>query len=104
MGFTKRVIHTIEQNELAKVFKALSHPARVAIMEFISENPGCICAEMVQDMELAQSTISQHLNELKAADLLEGEVKGKKMCYTINFDKWYETKQAINDYFMRTSK
>ncbi|UNZ00025.1 metalloregulator ArsR/SmtB family transcription factor [Zhouia spongiae] len=104
MGFTKSVIHTIAQNELAKVFKALSHPARIAIMEYISENPGCICTDLVQTMELAQSTISQHLNELKAANLLEGEIRGKKMCYTINLDKWYGTKQLINDYFISTSK
>lgn len=103
MGFTKSVIHTIQQNELSKVFKALSHPARIAMMEYIGMNPGCICADLVEEMDLAQSTISQHLNELKIAELINGEIKGKKMCYTIDLDKWFEAKESINIYFNRTT-
>ena len=104
MGTTKITAHTIEQNQLAKIFKALAHPARIAILQYISEQPNCICNDLVNEMDLAQATISQHLVELKKAGLIKGEITGKKLCYCIDVDKWYETKQLINTFFIETQK
>ncbi|MCX2681103.1 metalloregulator ArsR/SmtB family transcription factor [Galbibacter sp. EGI 63066] len=99
MGYTKILAHTIEQNELSAIFKALAHPARVAILQHISEQPNCICNDIVNDIDLAQATISQHLTELKKVGLISGHQEGKKMCYRINVDKLYEVKHLISTFF-----
>lgn len=99
MGFTKIAAHTIAQYKLSKTFKALGHPARIAILQFISSNPNCICNDMVKEIDLAQATISQHLVELRKADLISGLQRGKKICYTINIDKLYEVKQLLGYFF-----
>ncbi|WP_340066474.1 metalloregulator ArsR/SmtB family transcription factor [Ascidiimonas aurantiaca] len=102
MGVSKFFAHTIQQNRTARLFKALGHPARIAIMEFISKNPGCTCHNIVNEMELAQATISQHLSELKRAGFIKGVSYGKKIHYTINIDNWYETHQMANSFFRST--
>lgn len=99
MGFTKIAAHSIAQNELSKTFKALGHPARIAILQFISLNPNCICNDMVKEIDLAQATISQHLVELRKANLISGLQRGKKICYTVNIDKLYEVKQLVGSFF-----
>ncbi|MCF8715497.1 winged helix-turn-helix transcriptional regulator [Joostella atrarenae] len=104
MGFTKILAHTLEQNELSKTFKALGHPARISILQYISNNPNCICNDMVRDIDLAQATISQHLIELKKVDLIKGTPKGKKTCYNINIDKLYEVKQSVGSFFNETQQ
>ncbi|MEL4306606.1 ArsR/SmtB family transcription factor [Joostella sp. CR20] len=104
MGFTKMLAHTLEQNELSKTFKALGHPARIAILQYISNNPECICNDMVKDIDLAQATISQHLVELKKVDLIIGKHVGKKTCYSINIDKLYEVKQSVGSFFNETQQ
>ncbi|MCM5664252.1 ArsR/SmtB family transcription factor [Galbibacter mesophilus] len=104
MGFTKKLAHTLEQNQLSKTFKALGHPARISILQYISSHPNCICNDMVQDIDLAQATISQHLIELKKVDLIVGKQKGKKTCYNINIDKLYEVKQSVGSFFNETQQ
>lgn len=70
--------------KIADFAKALSHPARIAILKELAEKNTCICGEIVNVIPLAQSTVSQHLNELKKAGLIYGEIDGPKSCYCIN--------------------
>ncbi len=83
MGTTKAHIFTERQNQLAKVAKALGHPARIAILDMLKQQ-ACICGEIVEELGLSQSTISQHLKELKEAGLIKGEIEGPRTCYCIN--------------------
>jgi len=102
MGITKTQIFTEQQNELATVFKVLGHPARVAILQHISSQNSCICNDLVEEIGLAQATISQHLKELKSINLLEGEVEGKRMCYGINLEQWTKLQNQLNAFFNTT--
>ena len=70
--------------KLAALFKALSHPGRIAILKVLAKKNTCICGELVEDLPLAQSTVSQHLKVLKEADLIKGEVDGPRSCYCLN--------------------
>jgi len=102
MGVTKTQIFNLEQNELAVIFKVLSNPARIAILQYISQQDSCICNDIVDEIGLAQPTISQHLKELKSIDLIKGEVEGKKVCYCINLQKWTEIQTLLNIFFNTT--
>mgnify|MGYP006294407971 CR=1 FL=1 len=86
MAINKKEIFEPELIELADLAKALSHPARIAILRTLAEKQVCICGEIVEVMPLAQATVSQHLKELKKAGLITGEVEGKKSCYCINWE------------------
>ncbi len=99
MGTTKAHIFSPRHNELAKVAKVMAHPARVAILEYISKQQGCICTDLVEEIGLAQPTISQHLNEIKKVGLLEGTFEGKNLCYCINREKWLELQHVFNSFF-----
>ena len=102
MGVTKTQIFNKEQNELAIIFKVLSNPARIAILQYISQEDSCICNDIVDEIGLAQPTISQHLKELKSIDLIRGEIEGKKVCYCINLSKWAEIQALLNSFFNTT--
>mgnify|MGYP001948174346 FL=1 len=102
MGITKSQIFTEQQNDLAQFFKVLGHPARVAILQYISNQNACICNDLVEEIGLAQATISQHLKELKSIGLLNGEVEGKSMCYCINVKRWTELQNQLNTFFNTT--
>lgn len=102
MGLTKTQIFTDEQNQMAIIFKVLGHPARIAMLEFISKQEACICNDIVEEIGLAQPTISQHLKELKSIGLLQGEVEGKKVCYCINMARWKELQHQLNSFFNTT--
>ena len=102
MGVTKTQIFNIEQNELAVIFKVLSNPARIAILQYISQQDSCICNDIVDEIGLAQPTISQHLKELKSINLIKGEIEGKKVCYCINLPKWTEIQALLNSFFNTT--
>ncbi len=99
MGITKTQIFDTEQNELAHIFKVLGHPARIAILQYISQQNACICNDLVEEIGLAQATISQHLRELKSIDLLKGEIEGKRICYCINLIRYHELQSIINSFF-----
>ncbi|MGW9684970.1 ArsR/SmtB family transcription factor [Flagellimonas sp. 2504JD1-5] len=99
MGVTKTHMFTTRQNELAQVAKVLAHPARIAILEYISKQEGCICNDLVDVIGLAQPTISQHLNEIKKLDLLKGTFEGKNLCYCINEERWQELQQSFQLFF-----
>jgi ArsR family transcriptional regulator len=84
MAHSKKEIFDISQATLARYAKALSHPARIAILTTLAKRASCICGEIVEVIPLAQSTVSQHLKELKDAGLILGEIDGLKSCYCLN--------------------
>ena len=99
MGATKTEHFTIKQNSIATIAKALGHPARVAILEYLIKVDSCICGDIVNELPLAQPTISQHLKELKNAGLIKGNIEGNAICYcvdektTVRMQQYFE---AIN--------
>ena len=99
MGVTKTKQYTKAQNEMARLFKALAHPARIAIVEFLLKSDKCICNDIVSEVGLAQATVSQHLRELKQAEIIIGEVEGVSICYCLNPDKMNRIKNYIESVF-----
>ena len=100
MGISKTAGFSDSQNELAVLFKALSHPARIAIIEYLLTVDTCICGDIVHELPLAQPTISQHLKELRNATIIKGTIEGKSICYCLNPEKLKE----IENYFGNISK
>lgn len=97
MGATKTEHFTEHQNQIATIAKALGHPARVAIIEYLLKVNECICGDIVNELPLAQPTVSQHLRELKNAGLIKGNIEGNAICYCID-----ETAlKILEDYFGR---
>jgi len=84
MGVTKTDHFTDKQNTIAILLKALGHPARVAIIEYLMKVGTCICGDIVNELPLAQPTVSQHLKELKNAGLIKGTIEGNSICYCID--------------------
>ena len=98
MGITKSDFFTEKQNELATIFKALGHPARLAIVEYLLRAKSCICSDIVDELPLAQPTISQHLKELKAAGIIQGNIEGKTICYCLNPALFDQLENLISDF------
>jgi len=90
MGLTKTEIFTDQQNTIALIAKAIGHPARVAILQHLIKINSCICGDLVEEIGLAQPTISQHLKELKNMGIIKGNIEGTSVCYCINEEKWVE--------------
>jgi ArsR family transcriptional regulator len=88
MGASKTDHFNERQNRLAGFAKAMAHPARVAIIDYLLKVNACVCGDIVAELPLAQPTISQHLKELKAAGLIKGEVEGNSVCYCIDANAW----------------
>lgn len=86
MGATKTEQFTEAQNHLAVMAKALGHPARIAIIEYLAKTKGCVCGEIVDEIGLAQATISQHLKALKEVGIVRGKVEGVSVCYCLDED------------------
>lgn len=84
MGATKAAYFTDQQNELATIAKALGHPARIAIIDYLLKVDTCICGDIVNELPLAQPTVSQHLKELKNVGLIKGNIEGNAICYCID--------------------
>jgi DNA-binding transcriptional ArsR family regulator len=99
MGLTKTEEFTKTQNELASMAKALGHPARIAILQFLMKSKSCVCGEIVDELPLSQSTVSQHLNELKKAGLIKGDIDGPSVCYCIDEKAWNKAKKMISELF-----
>ena len=85
MGATKSYEFSVKENRLAKYAKALGHPARVAILKLLATKATCQCGDIVEELPLSQSTVSQHLKELKNAGLIDGSIDGPRSCYCINW-------------------
>ena len=99
MGLTKAEIFTDKQNRLAQMMKALAHPARIAIIQHLIKAQDCICGHLVEELGLAQATISQHLKELKNAGLIQGTIEGTSVCYCIDPKVWKQYKDAFESFF-----
>lgn len=104
MGLTKADKFTLEQNAIAKLAKALGHPARIAIIQYLTKSNSCVCGDIVQELPLSQSTVSQHLKELKNAGLIKGTIEGPSVCYCINAEVWNKAKELLNDLFSSYSE
>lgn len=100
MGLTKTEIFSEKQNSLAILMKALAHPARIAILQHLIKSQACICGELVDELGLAQATISQHLKELKNVGLIKGTIDGTSVCYCIDGKVWGQYKSAFESFFV----
>ena len=99
MGTTKTAEYSIKELNIAKYAKALSHPARIAILNLLLKKQTCICGDIVDDLPLSQSTVSQHLKELKEARLIKGNIDGASVCYCIDEKVWNKALTQLNDLF-----
>lgn len=99
MGVTRTDLFTQEQNELADLARVLGHPARIAILEHLLKAKSCINSDLVEEIGLAQATISQHLQELKKAGLIQGSIDGTRMCYCIDPANWQKAQERIQSLF-----
>ncbi|MFD2516994.1 ArsR/SmtB family transcription factor [Salinimicrobium flavum] len=99
MGVTKTDLFTDSQNDMALAAKALAHPARVAIIEFLLKSDSCINGDLVNELGLAQATISQHLRELKDIGIIQGTIEGTRVSYCINAKRWSEIQEKFNKIF-----
>ena len=99
MGVTKSRLFTDQQNEAAMLLKALAHPARIAILQHLAKADNCICGDLVEELGLAQATISQHLKELKTAGFIKGTVDGVSVCYCINKQTWEHCRSMLDRLF-----
>ncbi|MGY5355514.1 ArsR/SmtB family transcription factor [Wenyingzhuangia sp. IMCC45467] len=95
MGLVKTEIFTDKQNEIARFAKAFAHPARVAILQHLFKINSCVCGDLVNEIGLAQPTISQHLKELKNLGLIKGSIEGTSVCYCIDTENWSKMKQVM---------
>lgn len=103
MGASKVDIYTPEINEIATLAKVFSHPARVAILQYISKQEGCICNDIVEKIGLSQPTISQHLQVINNAGLLKGNFKGKSLCYCLNVERFKMFQNLFNQFLNKTT-
>ena len=100
MGVSKSDSFSAEHNDIAALLKALAHPARVAIVEYLLRIDSCVCGDIVNELPLAQATVSQHLKELKNAGIIKGSVDGTSICYCLNED----VLKKLEGYFTGISK
>ncbi len=99
MGATKKDLFTKKQNEIAGMAKAIAHPARIAILQELTKANACICGDLVEELGLAQATISQHLKELKNVGLIQGTIEGTSVCYCIDPTVWNAYKDVFGKFF-----
>ena len=99
MGTTKTENFTSGQVRIAQLAKAIGHPARIAILQYLISRQSCVCGDIVDELPLAQATVSQHLKELKDAGIIKGEISGAKTCYCINEHVWDEINNAFGFLF-----
>lgn len=99
MGVTKSDLFSKNQNELAGVAKVFAHPARIAILQVLLRTNSCINGDLVDELGLAQATISQHLRELKDSNIIQGTIEGTRVSYCINPQRWEEIKQEFHQFF-----
>ncbi|MEO9968005.1 MAG: metalloregulator ArsR/SmtB family transcription factor [Reichenbachiella sp.] len=104
MGLTKTEKFTVQQNEMAVMSKALGHPARIAILEYLLKANGCICGDIVGELQLAQATVSQHLKELKNLGIIKGNIEGTSTCYCIDDEKWEAISETFANFFSRRAE
>ena len=96
MGASKIINYSEAEMQIAKFAKALSHPARVAILQLLIQKQSCICGDIVDELPIAQSTVSQHLKELKQAGLIKGNIDGASICYCVDTEQLQNAKVILN--------
>lgn len=96
MGASKIINYSEEELLIAKFAKALSHPARVAIIKLLLQKQSCVCGDIVEDLPIAQSTVSQHLKELKESGLIKGNIDGASICYCVDTDVLQKANDILN--------
>ena len=101
MGTTKTEIFTDDQNTIAAFAKVLGHPARIAILQYLLKTNACVCGDLVDEIGLAQATISQHLKALKAVGLIQGTIEGTSVCYCINPETWRQIELIFTNLFSK---
>ena len=101
MGITKSELFKKRQNRIAHLAKAFDHPARVSIIEYLLNNQTCICNDLVNELPLSQSTITQHLKELKQVGIIKGEIEGPKVNYCIDEKVWEEARDIFINMFAK---
>lgn len=101
MAIHKKEEFSQREQDLANFAKAISHPARIAILKVLAQKNECICGEIVEVLPLAQSTVSQHLKELKTAGLITGETDGPRSCYCINWKAFEKFNSDFNSLFQK---
>lgn len=99
MGKAKTDEFTVRDVRIARYAKALAHPARVAILQVLLKKQACVCGAIVDELPLSQSTVSQHLKELKEAGLIKGDIEGTSVCYCIDPDEWEKAREALATLF-----
>lgn len=104
MGISKTEQFSIDQNQMALIFKALGHPARIAIIDYLLKVDTCICGDIVNELPLAQATVSQHLRELKNVGLIKGNIEGNSICYCIDEDAMKHIQQYFATIIMQLSQ
>jgi DNA-binding transcriptional ArsR family regulator len=104
MGLSKKESFDTLQNRIADFSKALGHPARIAILQFLANQNSCMCGDIVEELPLSQATVSQHLAELKRVGLIKGEFDGPKVCYCIDKKVWNEAKDLLSQFMVDVKK
>ncbi|WPQ60648.1 metalloregulator ArsR/SmtB family transcription factor [Chitinophaga sancti] len=104
MGATKSDLFTKQQNDIANLAKAIAHPARIAILQYLVRKNACVCGDLVEELGLAQATTSQHLKELKNAGIIQGSIEGVSVCYCINPKVWKQCKEVFNCFFKEVAE
>ena len=103
MTYAKTSAFTAGQQQLARVAKALAHPARVAIIQFLASKQTCISGDIAAELPLSRTTVFQHLQELKAVDLIRGEIDGLTVCYCLNTELLQQVHQQFTAFFLEAS-
>ncbi len=104
MGTSKNELFSPEVNEMAKMAKAMGHPARIAILQHLAKTKGCFCGDLVDVLPLSQSTVSQHLKTLKEAGIIKGNIEGTSICYCINTKNWNRLNKILGQLFKEIKK
>jgi len=91
--------YTIDNEQLARFAKAMGHPARITILQFLASLDSCYFGDIHNELPIAKATVSQHLKELKDAGLIQGEIETPKVKYCINTDNWEKAQQYFNEFF-----
>jgi ArsR family transcriptional regulator len=99
MGISKSEEFSLRDNRIADYAKAMAHPARVAILRVLMKRQSCVCGDIVEELPLSQSTVSQHLKELKLAGIIKGEIDGPKICYCIDAGAWALMKENMLEFY-----
>jgi DNA-binding transcriptional ArsR family regulator len=104
MGLSKKTSFSTRENQIAEIAKALAHPARVAILEFLSKQEACMCGDIVEHIPLSQATVSQHLAELKRVGLIKGEIEGPRVCYCVDSKAWADARELLVQFLADVKK